>query len=260
MKFTEWIQYYMMNPYPGFDYSTFVDKHKVKEKVKGIIKIAKEYAYFTTDEQIDDFNFKTLPDSFVIKATHGCGWNIVVDSDLRSRHSIVNFNELEANIKMRSWLRRKYRPNIEKQYAQLTPGVLIEEFLDSSKKLINYKFYCIGNEIQWIHVIQGEEEKRKEGFYDLCWNEISLRRRLTENIKSFSKPNNLDEVIRKVNSLLRLIGKVPFVRVDLFDCNEDVYFGEFTFSPASGTNQLEPDEYEMKYGRMLDKYAMVNQI
>jgi len=239
--FSDAISYYCLNPYEGFDYATYVDKHKVKSFVKPIIKVAEEYAYFTTTEEIDKYDFDTLPDSFVIKATHGCGWDITVNND---------FDKNDAVVKMKKWIKASYRISKEKQYAQVAPGVIIEEYLERDIKY--YDFFMFNGKMEFVLFNVDKFTQLKQNFYDREWNLLPfVRHSPNDLITKYDKPENFEEMIETVCQLTEKIGNPPFVRVDIYDINNKLYFGEYTFTPSGGGNPLKPDEYEKKYGSLL---------
>ena len=247
-SFTDAIKHYMANPYPDFDYATYVDKHKVKAFVPSYIYRAKEHAYFTTPEEIDEFDFSTLPEKFVIKGTHGCGWwNIVENRD--------TFDQVKARTEMKGWLGQLYRADIEKQYAQLTPGVLIEEHLGDITT--DYKFFMFHGKLEFIQTIMDSKINHEQAFYDADWNQLPCWR-LTEKQNPAivcPKPSHLQEMIWAAKQLTEKIGNPPFVRVDLYLVNEEPHFGEYTFTPSSGAGPFKPVEYEQKFGALLGEGA-----
>lgn len=156
----------MANPYPNFDYATYVDKHKAKNVVKGVIATAKEFAYFDSPEQVDAFDWSKLPLTYVIKATHGCKWQIIKKSN-------AALNKENAVAQMKSWLNQYFRANIEKQYGLVTPGVLIEAYLGDNPK--EYKLWYIHGELQFIEARDPFSEKRSH--FDTNWKRLAHQRK-----------------------------------------------------------------------------------
>lgn len=245
--FTDMIKYYCQNPYKDFDYATYVDKHKVKAFVKGIVNVAEEYAYFTTPKEIDDYDFGVLPNKFAIKATHSCGQNILIED---------GFNKEKTVIKMKKWLKERYAVGSEKQYSQVTPGVLIEQYIDMRNR--DYRFHMFWGKLEWIRVNTGIPPNRNENFYYKDWTLTPFRRnvRSKENVSGemFNKPIRLKEMVAVAQTLAEKIGQPPYVRVDFFVSGDNVlFFSEYTFTPSGGNHPLEPVEYGLKYGALLNK-------
>jgi len=247
--FGEAIQYYMAHPYPEFDYGTYVDKFKVKNFVKSVVSGTPNYVYFTTPEKIDWFNFEILPNQFMIKATHGCGWNIAVK----------DFSEADVPAickEMKFWLQRTYQKGIERQYEQVTSGVLIEKYLGDVRardKDSEFKFYVFNGQLEFIHSFP------EQNYYVLTWNLLPMGRRfigsghVLEHKESDpkNKPKDLPRMIQVVEELVAMIGSPPFVRVDLYELDGVVSFGEFTFTPSCGNVEFIPKECDLAYGALL---------
>ena len=230
--FNGMIALYCLNPYKDFDYNTFVDKHKVKAFVKDTVKVSKELAYFTTPEEIDNFNYSSLPEKFIIKGTHGCGWNIFSP-------------DLEL---MKEWLNIKYNVEEEKQYAQVQPGVLIEEYLDVKEN--NYKFHVINGTVEFIQYMKGSET-RYESFLSSEWNKLPMTGLHEPICEEIPKPNSFEEMLKIVQELVVKINCPKYVRIDIYEVNGEVYFGEYTFTPTGGRASLYPYEYDKKYGELI---------
>jgi len=241
LKFTEIIKYYMAHPYENFDYATYVDKHKAKDFVRGVIGVIKEYAYFTTPGEVDNYDFSSLPQRFVIKGTHGWGYNIFVDN---------NFDKDEAVLKMKYWLSHQFNIDTEKQYAQVTPGVIIEEYLPTNT---DYKFYFMGGRLALILLCVDRHGDHRRNFYDENWNLLQTTKGTPPNTDNkYPKPSNFEEVVETAYKLLKKIGTPPFVRIDLYNIEGDLYFGEYTFTPSAGGEPFDDEEDEIKYGNMIN--------
>jgi hypothetical protein len=146
---------------------------------------------------------------------------------------------------MKLLVNKKYNVDSERHYNQLTPGVLIEEYLGG---LDDYKFHCFGSEIGFIQVDKGRDSKRVQGFYDCSWERMPFRKLWIKDTIDFEKPENLQGMVDIVGKLLKKIGDTPFVRIDLYNKDGVIYFGEYTFTPACGNNPLVPEKYNEKYG------------
>jgi hypothetical protein len=270
--FSEWIHYYMKEPYDNYNYGLFIDKHKVKEFVNDVVNVAKEFAYFTKPEQIDEFDYSKLPASFVIKATHGSHMNIIVRDGISlqsaNQKKAKTFDLKEAKTKMKEWLSKRFAESGELYYDQVERGVLIEEnlcnyFTDYEKQngIVDYKAWCIHGKIELIAT--ANSTGTKVNYYDCNWNELPLRRDDRCEIVAFPKPVNLVEMVDTFHKLCDKAGNPPFVRVDLYNFGNKTFFGEFTHSPGKGDkvflprNEKEPkDKYELKLGKAMLNNAL----
>jgi len=267
VKFCQWVHDNMVNPYENYPYNVIIDKHKVKEFVKPIVKSAKEFAYFQTSLEIDKFDYNKLPASFVIKATHGSHMNIIVKDGVEqisaNQKQSRPFNLPEAKVKMKEWLNTRFADGGELYYDQVDRGVLIEEnlcehYTDYEKKngIVDYKAWCFNGKIEFIAV--ANYNGTKVNYYDTDWNELPFRRDDRCVITPFPKPENLDTLIDIYHALLDKIGNPPFVRVDLYNFGNTPFFGEYTHSPGKGDKAFLPrdekepvDKYEIKFGKAI---------
>jgi len=223
------------------------DKYNVREFVKEMIGenyLNELYAVYDSVEEID---IDELPESFVLKGTHGSGFNIVCN----------NKNEMnwdEENKKMRRWFRKNYYwQNREWVYKDIKPRIICEKFIeqDDGKELRDYRFFCFNGEPKFITVDFSitNKEKTRRNVYDLNWNlmdaEISYPKELKIKV---NKPSKLDEMI----SLSRkLSSRFPHARVDFYYIDEKIIFGEITFFHQSGMGKIRPLEFENKMGNWL---------
>ncbi len=247
------------------NYSIYVDKIIAKKivehltngqiKTAKIIKILKNPNDFT----IDDIN----PDH-ILKTSHGCGWNFIFNNNSNNKNS----NTLE---KVREFINENNRiyDNHEAQYKYLIPKFFIEEkindlYTGKSGKAIVFMFRCIHGEPISIGVKVPVQYKDKENkiymsninlLYDINWNIIKQQKLIDSfkekniNISAFSipKPIKLDLMISCAKILSN---RFEFVRIDYYiDKNHDIYFSEFTFTPAGG-NLTFDEEIELEQGKL----------
>lgn len=265
LTFSEWIHYYMKYPYANYQYDLFIDKHKVKTLVEPVVNVAKEFAYFITIEEIDEFDYSTLPASFVIKAVHGSHMNIVVQDGVEQQTANQKqsrpFNLPEAKIRMKQWLEIRFADGGELYYDEVDRGVFIEEnlcehFTDYEREngIVDYKAWCFKGKIEFIAT--ANYNGTKVNYYDTDWNEMPFRRDDKTTLVKFPKPENLDNMIETYHKLSDMVGNPPFVRIDLYNFGDKIFFGEFTHSPGKGDkafipiNVREPkDKYEIQFGK-----------
>ena len=182
-------------------------------------------------DNVESINTYNLPKKFVIKATQGSGWNIIVkDKD--------TFNWEEAKVTLTKWLNQDYSLyGREWQYNWETNKILIEKFLENneSSPLHDYKFFCFNGEPKYIQVDVDREKDHKRNFYDLQWNLQEFRLMYPNTEVVISKPKELEKMIslaKKVSGKLK--DKMNFVRVDFYINEGKIYFGEITFHPDGG--------------------------
>jgi hypothetical protein len=231
----------------GSDYqkTEYVDKLAVREIVKD--KIGAEYlvpliSSYTDAHAID---WETLPNQFVIKATHGSGWV----SFCRDK-SILDKQAVEA--KCANWLRTNfYRFAREPVYKSIVPRLMIEEYLDpdSATGVLDYKFFCFFGKARFIQVDAQRFTDHRRNMYDLDWNQYPVVYDHPNTMLPVEKPAQLAEMIRVAEKLAE---SHSFVRVDLYLINSHIYFGELTFYPIGGIGVFTPPSFDQYFGQFLD--------
>ena len=206
----------------------------------------KGYEYLLNDliavyENVDDFDPEILPDQFVLKASHGSGWNLIVKDK-----SKVNWF-LWKRI-MRSWLEQNlYWFGREWNYDKLSPRIIVEKYIDSGDgQLTDYKFFCFNGVVEFIQVDRDRFLEHKQTYFDTEWNKLAF----STGHAHFDEgcPKSFDEMKRIAEELSK---PFPHVRVDFYHINGKIYFGEFTFFDGSGFYSYEPDEWDFHWGEKL---------
>lgn len=243
-----WLKLYNRKP----EYTTMVDKYAVKDYVAK--KIGEEYiiptlGVWATPEEIE---WEKLPDQFVLKTTHGGGSSGVVVCPDKSR-----LNKVEAVAKLRDSMNTDiYSILREWPYKNVKKQVIAEKFLTphisvASDDLEDYKFFCFNGEPKYCQVIRDRHTKETIDFYDMEWihQEFTGLNPVARNgLTPVARPVHLETMI----SLCRELSKgIPFVRVDLYVVDDNEYFGELTFYPASGFGCFTPEVWSIKLGEIL---------
>ncbi len=192
--------------------------------------------------RVEDLNINTLPEKFVIKATHGSGWNLICTDKKK-----VNWFWWKKI--MNVWLHNNiFWPGREWPYKNMKPRLLVEEFLtDKSGALMDYKFFCFNGKAKFIQANKGRDTpNHAQNFYDLDWNILpfgkDLKPRPDINIDAPSCLNQMIEIAQD------LATEFPFVRVDFYEVNGKIIFGEMTFYPKSGLPDFTPLDYDLVLG------------
>jgi hypothetical protein len=230
-------------------YAPYVDKYEVRAFIAeraGPDCLIPLLGIYDTTRAVD---WATLPESFVIKATHGSKWNIIVKSKREA-----DWTALQKTVKR--WLRTNYyHVRGEPNYRPLKGRFMIEEYLeDPTGDLKDYKFFCFNGEPMFVQVDGTRHTDHRRDVYDLDWNRLPVRLHC-ENLKQAAeKPARLPEMVAISR---RIAADFPFVRVDLYHSREQIYFGELTFTPNNGMRRFVPLEYDYRFGALLDlrRYA-----
>ena len=240
----QWLKLYDRNS----DYTKMVDKYEVKKYIADLI--GNEYVIRTIGiyNKFDEINFDELPKSFVVKTTHyggGAGVFIVKDK------SQIKKTEMKKTLN-RLLKRNLYYYGREWPYKNVKPKILVEEYMKDNEQedLKDYKLFCFNGKVQTILVCSDRNGAFKNtNFYDTNWNLMPFTRERHNNSKNkIEKPQKLIEMI---DIAQKLSASMPFVRVDLYEINGKVYFGELTLYPSSGFEGFRPKEYDEILGEML---------
>lgn len=223
------------------------DKYQVRKFVEK--KIGKEYLneLICVYNSVNEISLSELPDRFVLKATHGSGYNLIC-----KQKDLVNWEEYLY--KMRLWLEADfYWAKRENVYKNIKPRILCEKFLvqNDGDELRDYRFFCFDGEPKFITVDFSITDKKntRRNLYDLEWNlmdaEISYPKETTIQVK---KPEKLEEMIELSK---QLSSGFPHARVDFYYIDNKIIFGEITFFHQSGMGKIIPEEFEVEMGNWL---------
>lgn len=246
----QWLKLYQRNE----DYTRMVDKVAAKEYVRE--KIGGKYIIPTLGvwSSFDEIDFDSLPDRFVLKTNNGSGSNSVIICKNKE-----TFDKREARIKLNNSLyKNTYYDLREWPYKNIKPCIFAEKYLEenndksiSLEYLTDYKFFCFGGDPMYCQVIKGRSNNETIEFYDKNWVKqpfIGLNPLANPSELKAKQPLRYDEMLNIASILAK---ELPFVRIDLYECNSNVYFGEITLYPASGLGHFNPDKYDSVLGNLI---------
>ena len=239
----QWIKLYDRNPL----YTKLVDKYEVKEYIKE--KIGEEYLIptFGVYNKFDDINFDKLPEQFVIKCTHDSGGIVIVKDKSK-------FNYKKAKKKINHCLNRNYFPNTrEWPYKDVKPRIIVEKYMEdeSGYELKDYKFFVFNGQMQAMFIATDRTAKTETcfDFFDRDFNHLPFTNGHPNAKRVFEKPEHYEEMIK----LAEKLGKdMPQVRIDFYNINGKIYFGEITFFHWSGLVPFVPEEWDYKFGEWIN--------
>lgn len=238
----QWLKLYDRKP----EYTTMVDKYAVKKYVADII--GEEYIIPTLGvwNHFDEIDFDKLPNKFVLKCTHDSG-GLVICKDKDKLDLKVARQKIEKPLKQ-----NYYWSGREWPYKDVKPRIIAEPYMEDSKahELIDYKFMCFNGKVRCSFTCS--ERFSKDGlkvtFFDKDWNVMPFERHYHVSKNPPKKPINYDKMIQFSEQLSK---GIPFVRVDFYEINGQLYFGELTFYPGGGFEEFTPEEWDYKLGDFL---------
>ena len=252
VKFSEklqWLKLHNRRP----EYVKMADKVKVKEYVASLI--GKKYVIPTIGvyNRFEDIDFDKLPDKFVLKCNHDSG-NVVVCKD-RNSLDLDNARKLLTDALNTDY----YLVGREWPYKKINRRILAEEFLPATNEpfynhqgMTDFKFSCFNGCVNDVMVcLERESEETKFYFFDKDWNLLRYNVRGKNAPEGFTipKPENFDTMVRIAEKLSK---DIPYLRVDLYNLDGHIYFGEMTFFPHSGFDRNLLEETELLYGDLIN--------
>lgn len=239
----QWLKLYDRKP----EYTQMVDKYEVRKYIKEIIGEEYLIPLLGVYDSFEEIDFDNLPDEFVLKPNHTSG-NVFICKD----KSKIDYKKLKKEVNR--WLKREYYwLHREWPYRNVKPRIICEKYLEdeSSKELRDYKFMCFNGVVKCIFVFSNRYSPTglNIDIYDVNWNLMPFGR---PNIAStgvkIPKPKNFQKMIQYAE---KLAVNIPFIRVDFYEVNGHLHFGELTFYPASGFGRFAPEYYDDILGSWL---------
>lgn len=243
-RFTEKLQWYKMH-YRNPVMHQCVDKYKVREYVKSkglesiLVGLIGKY------DSVEEVNWESIPEQFVIKTTNGGGGlNVVICKD----KSKLNIEEITTKLSCKR--KKENYGGREWAYYNSEPGIVIEQLLVNRRNpkagVNDYKILCFNGHAKYVIVDADRYVGHKRNFYDREWNNLHVLSDCPAVDRELEKPENLSLMLDIAEKLSE---DFPFVRVDLYNNEGQIYFGELTFYPWSGYVQFDPDEFDLELGR-----------
>ena len=239
VKYVEKIQWMKVYFHPPI-LNQLVDKFEVRSYVEEKIGPAYLNELYLVCDDFDEIDFEALPASFVVKGTHGSNMHMIV----KDKHKL---NKRKLKFKIHRWKRRNlyYRSGQEWAYKNVKPRIIIEKYLeDDHGELLDFKIFCFNGEAKFIQVHKYAEGHKCLAHFDLDWNKLAVT---SQDMKPYQgdieRPKNLDKMVELASMLA---DKLPFVRVDLYNVNGRVFFGELTFYPSDARKNFFPESFNKK--------------
>ena len=240
--------------------TVFCDKITVRTYVES--RVGKKYLpnLYWEGIKLESGTLEDLPDEFVVKSAHSSGGSVIVSNKCNGRDVLPitpyfsewrsyaihpqNINSTQLLRLVNYWTKRSFYNFPGKLpewgYVDAVPRILIEEcFLGSNDELPDdYKFFMFGGRCELIYKLSNRFGRPTIDLFDCDWNRIEGRYLLPNSEVEIPKPSSLKEMIRLAECLSK---DIDFVRVDLYETNKGVKFGELTSYPMSGLEKFKPD-------------------
>ncbi len=238
----QWLKLYDRKPI----YSVMVDKYEAKKYVADII--GEEYIIPTIGiwDKFDEIDFNVLPKQFVLKCTHDSGGLVIV-------HDKDRLDIGKARKKIEKSLKRNfYWKGREWPYKSVKPRIIAEKYMEDSIKgsLDDYKFFAFDGVVRALFVAteRDKAEETKFDFFDSDFNHLPFTNGHPNAESVPTKPETFDEMKHLAEKLSQ---GIPHLRVDFYEVDGKVYFGELTFSHWSGLMPFRPEEWDVRFGEWI---------
>ena len=238
----QWLKLYDRKP----EYTMMADKYAVRKYIAE--KLGKEYLIplLGVWDNTDDIDFDKLPDKFVLKCNHNSGLGMCICKD----KSTLNIKKVKRFLK-RGLKQNYYLLGREWPYKNIKHKIIAEQYMDDGKGVLtDYKFMCFNGRAEYCFVCKDRNEKGKARIivYDRNWNKVTMGRgKIYDDV--IESPVNLKKMLEFADILSK---NIPFVRIDFYEINGRLYFGEITFFPGSGLSEFTPKEWDLNLGKMID--------
>lgn len=236
----QWMKLYYHNPL----YTTLVDKYAVKQYVEE--RIGKEFLIPTIGvwDRFDDIDFEKLPQKFVLKCTHDSG-GLVICKD-KSKLDIQKARETITKCLKHNF----YYSGFEWPYKNVKPRIIAEQYMEDTKtkELRDYKFFCFDGVVKYLFIATDRQNREEPyfDFFDADFNYLDMRQGHPNAPNLPEKPFCFEEM---KTLAAKLSAGMPHVRVDFYEVDGRVYFGEFTFFHHGGWTPFDPEEWDLTFGK-----------
>lgn len=241
--FTEKLQWIKLNYRPTI-LTECADKYRARDFVSkriGAQVLKNLYGIYTDVNQID---LNTLPNSFVLKTTHGSGGHVVCKDK-----STLDWNQATMRLK-RSLHRNQYDYCREWCYKHIKPQIICEEYLcDEGKPLYDFNFLCFNGIPRFVEVIEDKLGSPHANMFDLDLNLLERKYKTPSFPRPVERPANFSQMLEYATILSK---GFPFVRIDFNYIKDTIYFGEMTFYPLSGVVKFDPESFDQFLGSFLN--------
>jgi hypothetical protein len=237
----QWLKLYDRKP----EYTMMVDKYKVRDYIAE--KLGEEYLIplLGVWDDPDDIDFDALPNQFVLKCNHNSGTGMCICKN-KSKLDIKKVKkELKKGLKENYYLTGREWP-----YKDVPRKVIAEKYMkdnSATEELTDYKLMCFDGKVKCSFVCSERFSKSglKVTFYDTDWKVMPFERHYPKSRNPIKKPYGYEKMVELAEKLSK---NIPFVRVDFYEINGKIYFGELTFFPGTGLEEFTPFDWDKTLG------------
>lgn len=221
------------------------DKLKVREWIKD--KIGEQYLIplLGVWDKVEDIDYEQLPEQFVLKTNHGTRTNIVVKNKSQ-------LNVKKTNKKLDKWMKTDYTytSGFQPHYKDIERKIFAEKYMENTDgtSINDYKFLCFNGDVYYFWIDFDRSDNHKRNVYNLNWELQDWNQHDYGNYQgNVVKPKKFNEMVEIARILCN---GFSHVRVDLYYIDDQIYFGEMTFTNGSGFEKITPSEADLMLGEL----------
>lgn len=237
----QWLKLHDRKP----EYTKLVDKYEVRSHIKETIGEEYLIPLFGVYDRFEDIDFDRLPKQFVLKCTHDSGGKIICKDKTK-----LNIQKTRKVIN--KYLKRNYYyPGREWPYKEVKPRIICEKYImdEREEDLKDYKFFCFHGEPHFLFVTSDREKDIRFNYYDMDFQLLPFSQQDKQSDREIKKPVCFEKMIE----LARILSRgITHVRVDFYEIEGHIYFGELTFFNDSGLRKFEPEIYDEILGSWIN--------
>jgi len=196
-------------------------------------------------DDVNEIDIDEFPDKFVLKANHGSGWNsICTDKE--------GYDWKREKHRMGTWMKLNfYWKNMEWAYKNIKPKILCEKFLEEDGVSLptDYKIFCFNGDPKFTYACMDRDTDLRFDYYDIDWVKQPIAKGCKNSDKELPRPVNYQYMLEISRSLSK---PFPHARIDLYEIEGKVVFGEITMYPSDGLDKFDPEEQDYIIGEMLE--------
>lgn len=235
-----WLKLYDKHP----EHTPLVDKIAVRDHITKELGEGYLFPLLGYWKSYDDIDFSKLPNRFVLKCNHDSGSVKLIMDKAKINHAELR-EFFENHLRMNAFSFGREFP-----YKGVKPYIMCEKYMESKNNsgLTDYKFFCFDGEPKIMFVATDRAVDVKFDFFDMDFNHLDIYNIHPNADREIEKPETFDQmkdICRKLTKGIR------FVRLDLYEIDGKIYFGEYTFYHGGGFHIFQPEEWEQRLGKWL---------
>lgn len=235
----QWLKLYNRQP----ELTVMADKVAVRDYITKTIGAEYLIPCLGIWEDPEDIDFSVFPDRFVLKCNHNSGLGMYICKDK------ANLDIPKVKRKLKKGLAQDYYlSGREWPYKNIKRKIIAEAYMeDTNGRLDDYKLMCFNGEVKCSFVCSDRFSKKglHVTFFDSDWNVMPFDRSYPSVREGLPKPSQYDKMVELAQTLSK---DIPFVRVDFYEVDGKIYFGEMTFYPGCGFEAFQPEQWDKTLG------------